>query len=104
MITTTTRTDAASPLLAAARAGKIELSEDYDDLLADLEQRKPQKGFTAVFRRENAGIYARGSTPAEALTALHKVLRQPASPDDIVALLRFVGEPRRQLELPKGLL
>jgi hypothetical protein len=101
----TMTTDSSTSLLAAALAGKITLSEDYDDLFADFDRRQAEKGYTAVLRREHAAIYARGVTPAGALTALHRVvLDNVPSAESIDAILQMVGRPKVQLELRDGLL
>jgi hypothetical protein len=106
MFETTTTTKTNSPnLLDAARAGAVHLSEDYDDLFADIERRKPEKGYTIVFRREHAAFCARAATPAGAVAALARVvLGREVSSEGIEAILRAIGAPERPVELPAGLL
>jgi hypothetical protein len=103
---TTTNANSTCLLTAAAQAGRLELSEDYDDLLADLERRKPQKGFTAALRRETGAVlYARGTTPDAAVRTLYQVVSRTEPPAErLETILRLVGEPRRPIEMPAGLL
>ncbi len=101
---TATKTES-TPVLVAARAGKVELNEDHDDFFADIEARTAEKGYTLSMRTSTGAVIAtRAPTIAGAVRAMHFIVGEPAPSAGVVAEIQhLVAQPRGQLRLvPNG--